>query len=77
MGSSSARLLASIPLDVQREGLSLTALQASLKGRSGRCSSAELGMALRKLHFYRKRKWHNAGGFQARWHRKITECGAA
>src|ERR1017187_9899927 len=42
-----ARLLATIPLDVQREGLSLTSLQASLRGRwRGHAHPGEVGRAL-------------------------------
>ena len=43
-----ARLLASIPVEVQREGLSLSSLQTSLRGRRrGNCHPGELGAALR------------------------------
>jgi hypothetical protein len=62
------RLLATIPLDVQREGLSLAALQASLRGRSrGNCHPGELGAALRRLGFERRRDWSGADGFRALW----------
>ena len=48
------RLLATVPIDVQRDGLSLAALQASLKGRRrGNCHPGELGAALRRLGFVR------------------------
>jgi hypothetical protein len=50
------RLLASIPMEIQREGLSLSTLQASLRGRwRGNCHPGELGSALRKLGFKRER----------------------
>jgi predicted DNA binding CopG/RHH family protein len=63
-----ARLLATIPPQVQHEGLSLAVLQASLRGRwRGTCHPGELGDALRKLNFERRRRWHGAGGFQALW----------
>lgn len=63
-----ARLLATIPLDVQREGLSLPTLQASLRGRwRGSCHPGELGTALRKLGFIRQRRWRGEDGFQALW----------
>ena len=40
------RLLATIPIDVQRDGFSLSALQAALRGRSrGNCHPGELGAA--------------------------------
>jgi len=63
-----ARLLATIPVEMQREGLSLSALQASLRGRwRGNCHPGELGAALRKLGFTRSRRWHGVAGFQALW----------
>lgn len=65
-----ARLLATIPLDVQREGLSLASLQASLRGRwRGSCHPGELGTALRKLGYERRRNWTGGGdGFSALWY---------
>ena len=55
------RLLTTIPIDVQREGLSLASLQASLRGRSrGNCHPGELGQALRRLGFQRQRDWSDA-----------------
>jgi hypothetical protein len=45
-----------IPVDLQREGLSLAALQVSLRGRSrGNCHPGELGRALAKAGFERTR----------------------
>ncbi len=65
-----SRLLASIPVEVQREGLSLASLQASLRGRSrGNCHPGELGAALRRLGFVRRRDWCGADGFRAIWRR--------
>jgi hypothetical protein len=63
------RLLATIPLDVQREGLSLPTLRASLRGRSrGNCHPGELGAAMRRLGFERRRNWCGGqGGFPAIW----------
>jgi hypothetical protein len=62
------RLLATIPTDVQREGLSLAALQASLRGRGrGNCHPGELGAALRRLGFQRRRDWSGPDGFRALW----------
>jgi hypothetical protein len=64
-----SRLLATIPAAIQKEGLSLSSLQASLRGRwRGNCHPGELGMALRKLGFKRERRWHDEGGFQAVWY---------
>ena len=55
-----ARLLATIPIEIQREGLSLFSLQASLRGRwHHNCHRGELGLALRKLGFIRRRQWHS------------------
>ena len=63
-----ARLLATIPVEVQREGLSLPALQVALRGRwRGRCHPGELGAALRKLGFTRIRKWSGKDDFGAVW----------
>jgi hypothetical protein len=63
-----ARLLATIPVEVQREELSLSMLQASLRGRSrGLCHRGELGAALRRLGFERQRKWSGLDGFRAIW----------
>ena len=62
------RVLASIPVELQREGLSLASLQASLRGRSrGNCHPGELGAALRRLGFERRRNWQGADGFRAVW----------
>jgi hypothetical protein len=64
-----SRLLATIPIEVQREGLSLSSLQASLRGRwRGNCHPGELGTALRKLGFKRERRWDGASGFRALWY---------
>jgi hypothetical protein len=63
------RLLRTIPLDVQRQGLSLATLQASLRGRSrGNCHPGELGEALRKMGFTRERRWRDGDGFRALWY---------
>jgi hypothetical protein len=63
-----ARLLSTIPLDVQRAGVSLPILQVSLRGRHrGNCYPGELGRALRKLGFKRERTWRTDEGFTAIW----------
>jgi hypothetical protein len=63
-----ARLLTTIPLETQQEGLSLAVLQASLRGRHrGSCHPGELGRALRKLGFKRERRWRADAGFAALW----------
>jgi hypothetical protein len=66
------RLLATIPIEVQREGLSLATLQTSLRGRRrGSCHPGELGSAMRKLKYVRRRNWRgDAGSFRALWYPK-------
>ena len=64
-------LLATIPAEVQHEGLSLPALSTMLRGRRGRsCSAGELGTALRGLGWKRTRCWRGGddGSFSARWY---------
>ena len=64
-----ARLLATIPAEVQNEGMSLVSLQAGLKGRwRGSCHPGELGAALRKLGYHRRRQWRGEKGFKALWY---------
>lgn len=64
------RLLATIPIEVQREGLSLSALQASLRGRWRRnAHPGDVGKALRRLGFERRRNWRGTDGFRAIWRR--------
>ena len=66
-----ARLLASIPVDIQREGLSLPTIQASLRGRwRGHAHPGEVGRALRALGFTRQRRWRGDDGFQALWRKQ-------
>ena len=63
------RLLATIPVEMQRDGLALTSLQAQLRGRwRGNAHPGELGMALRKLGFERRRSWKKGAGFSALWY---------
>lgn len=63
-----ARLLEDIPAELQRDGLSLPALQAALRGRQGgKAHAGEIGTALRKLGFRRRRQWTDAPGFRALW----------
>lgn len=64
-----SRLLATIPIEIQREGLSLSSLQSSLRGRwRGNCHCGELGIALRKLGFKRERRWNDGAAFCALWY---------
>jgi hypothetical protein len=71
-----ARLLVTIPVEVQREGVSLASLQASLRGRSrGNCHPGELGRALAKAGFERRRDWHkSADGFRALWYKGLLKA---
>jgi hypothetical protein len=63
-----ARLVATIPVELQREGLALASLQASLRGRRrGNCHPGELGAALRRARFERQRDWKGDDGFRAVW----------
>jgi hypothetical protein len=65
------RLLATIPVELQREGLSLSALQTSLRGRwRGNAHPGEIGRALRRLGFERRRDWRGADGFRAIWRKE-------
>ena len=64
-----ARHLATIPKDVQCEGLSLSTLQVSIRGRRrGHAHPGEIGDALRRLGFVRKRRWDGDAGFKALWY---------
>ena len=55
----------------QGASASSTTLQASLRGRSrGNCHPGELGAALRRLGFERRRNWRGADGFRAIWRKE-------
>jgi hypothetical protein len=62
-----SRLLATIPTAIKAEGLSLPTLQASLRGRwRGHAHPGEIGRALRRLGFERRRDWRDgARGYPA------------
>lgn len=63
-----ARLLKTIPGELQSEGLSLSSIQASLRGRwRGNAHPGELGAALRKRGFVRRRRWDDRAGFRTLW----------
>jgi hypothetical protein len=64
------KLLEKIPIEDQRSGLSLSSLRIMLRGRQGKhAQCGELGDALRKLGFERRRDWSgNSGGFHTRWY---------
>ncbi len=65
-----AKVLATIPREVTRDGLSLPTLVPLLRGR--RCATAnpgQLGVALRQLGWRRERKWRGGDlGFSALWY---------
>lgn len=65
-----AKLLTTIPPEVQAEGLSLEALRRSLKGVGGRgAHCASLGDCLRRAGYVRERRWRQgAEGFGALWY---------
>jgi hypothetical protein len=72
-----ARLLKMIPSEIQAEGVSLSAMRASLRGRfRGHAHPFELGMTLRKLGFKRRRRWEDTKGFRAVWFRDQLEADA-
>jgi hypothetical protein len=65
------KLLAEMPEETLSEGLSLDSLRRLLAGKwRGNCHPGELGAALRKLQFIRRRSWSDDdGGFRAKWFR--------
>jgi hypothetical protein len=68
-----ARLLASIPDADKKAGLSLEALRHRLRGNSRpTCSSAALGLCLRRAGWTRVRSWKGDGGFSALWFHPTT-----
>ena len=64
-----ARLLSTMPEEITAKGLALNDLRRLLSGKwRGNCHPGELGAALRKLGYERKRNWSDLeGGFAARW----------
>lgn len=67
------KLLAEMPEETLAQGLSLDSLRRLLAGKwRGNCHPGELGAALRKLQFIRRRSWSDdEGGFRAKWY---LEC---
>ena len=73
LGALDARLrkvLDRIPQSTQIEGLSLLDLQACLRGRKGGLPHiGELGAAIRRLGWQRRRAWSDENtAFASRWH---------
>lgn len=70
------RLLATIPAEVQAEGLSILSLQVLLRPRGSErscCTTGQLGDALRRHGFVRERAWRDGrAGFRALWRKRQT-----
>ncbi len=68
------KLLAGMPEEVIAQGLSLDALRRLLAGKwRGNCHPGELGAALRKLGYVRRRDWSDVeSGFRAKWYRNLA-----
>ena len=66
------KLLETMPLREQRQGLSLLNLQARLRGRKGGLPHiGELGAAIRLLGWQRRRRWSDQdAAFAAKWYPK-------
>lgn len=64
-----SKLLSTIPAEIQHQGISLSSLRGMLAGKwRGKCHPGELGQALRKLGYQRRRNWSNAtSSFSALW----------
>ena len=65
-----AKLLATIPQELKSQGLSLPALRTMLAGKwRGKCHPGELGIALRRLGYERRRNWAvRTQSFSALWY---------
>lgn len=70
-----AKLLANIPAEIKSQGLSLPALRAMLAGKwRGKCHPGELGIALRRLGYERRRNWNDGSqSFCALWYQSDVE----
>lgn len=64
------KLLDQIPQNAKQEGLSLLDLQARLRGRKGGMPHVgELGAAMRRLGWYRRRRWSDQdAAFSSKWY---------
>lgn len=64
-----AKLLATIPAEIKSQGLSLPAIRNMLAGKwRGKCHPGELGIALRRLGYERRRNWSDGSqSFCALW----------
>ena len=70
-----AKLLATIPNEIKSQGLSLSALRTMLAGKwRGKCHPGELGIALRRLGYERRRNWNDGSqSFCALWYQSDVE----
>jgi hypothetical protein len=70
-----AKLLANIPAEIKSQGLSLPALRTMLAGKwRGKCHPGELGIALRRLGYERRRNWSDGiQSFCALWYQSDVE----
>ncbi len=66
------KLLATIPPEIKNQGLSLPAIRNMLAGKwRGKCHPGELGVALRRLGYERRRNWSDGSqSFCALWFKK-------
>jgi len=64
-----AKLLESIPPEIKNQGLSLPTIRNMLAGKwRGKCHPGELGTALRRLGYERRRNWSQGSqSFSALW----------
>ena len=64
-----AKLLASIPAEIKDQGISLPTIRNMLAGKwRGKCHPGELGIALRRLGYERRRNWSDGTqSFSALW----------
>ena len=70
-----AKLLATMPTEIKSQGLSLPAIRTMLAGKwRGKCHPGELGMALRRLGYERRRNWSDGiQSFCALWYQSDVE----
>lgn len=71
-----AKLLETIPPEIKDQGLSLLKIRSMLAGKwRGKCHPGELGQALRKLGYLRRRNWSKAtSSFNAVWFPSSSDC---
>jgi hypothetical protein len=67
-----AKLLTTIPHEIKSQGLSLPVIRNMLAGKwRGKCHPGELGIALRRLGYERRRNWSQGSqSFSALWFMK-------